>query len=310
MRIATVPVRVSFNTSFSADWRRYCSACPAASAATRPAPVGVPNSDRASKARFKLLLVEDNQTNQDVALGMLENFGYRADVAGDGRTALSALAQADYDLVLMDCQLPDLDGYEATRLIRSPESPVRNHDIPVIAMTAHAMAGDREKCLASGMNDYISKPIDSALLERAVERWTGASRQACGVMPKTAQVPVPVPSALEFNEEDLLERLSGNEILAQRIVSRFLEGMPQQLDALAEAVNRYDSMAARQGAHAIKGAAANVGGQQMSQLAAQLEKLGRDGDLSPAADVLRQLQGSFARTRTPMEEFCRSVLNG
>jgi len=286
------------------------TACPAASAATRPAPVGVPNSDRASKARFKLLLVEDNQTNQDVALGMLENFGYRADVAGDGRTALSALAQADYDLVLMDCQLPDLDGYEATRLIRSPESPVRNHDIPVIAMTAHAMAGDREKCLASGMNDYISKPIDSALLERAVERWTGASRQACGVMPKTAQVPVPVPSALEFNEEDLLERLSGNEILAQRIVSRFLEGMPQQLDALAEAVNRYDSMAARQGAHAIKGAAANVGGQQMSQLAAQLEKLGRDGDLSPAADVLRQLQGSFARTRTPMEEFCRSVLNG
>jgi signal transduction histidine kinase/CheY-like chemotaxis protein len=284
--------------------------CPAAAAAIRPSPDAVPHSDRASRALLKVLLVEDNQINQMVARGMLKNLGYGADVAADGRTALRALARMDYDLVLMDCQLPDLDGYEATRLIRNPASEVRNHDIPVVAMTANAMAGDREKCLASGMNDYISKPIDSVLLERVMERWTAGIRQVCDVPPETAAPTAPLTSAVEFDQEDLLERLSGNEELAQRIISRFLDGTPGQLAALGEAVSGGDATAVRHGAHAIKGAAANVGGQQIRELASKLEQLGADGDLDPAAGVLRELRMSFARTRAPMEEFCRSVLNG
>ena len=115
---------------------------------------------------------------------------------------------------------------------------------------------------------------------------------------------------MEFDEEDLLERIGGNEELAQRIIRRFLEGMPGQLEALAEAVNAGDGAAVRNEAHAIKGAAANVGGQLIRQFASKLEQLGKDGDLDSAAEVLRELQASFARTRAPMETFCRNVLNG
>jgi len=189
--------------------------------------------DLASRAKVRILLVEDNPTNQEVALGMLDNLGYGADLAGDGRSALRTFMQKEYDLVLMDCQLPDLDGYEATRLIRWPGTQVRNHEIPIIAMTANAMTGDREQCLAAGMNDYLSKPIDRTALEQAVARWTAGNERA-GAPP--AEAPAP-RGAAEFEQEDLLERLSGNEDLAQRVVNRFLNDMPQQLGALSQAIN-------------------------------------------------------------------------
>jgi HPt (histidine-containing phosphotransfer) domain-containing protein len=127
-------------------------------------------------------------------------------------------------------------------------------------------------------------------------------------MPAETGVPaVPIPSAMEFDQEDLLERLSGNEELAARIVSRFLDAMPQQLSTLVEAVSAGDAQAVRQRGHAIKGAAANVGGQQIRQLASKLEQLGTDGNLDSAAEVLREILVSFARTRAPMEEFCRML---
>ena len=133
---------------------------------------------RELKSRFRLLLVEDNAVNQDIALGVLERLGYRADVVDDGVEALKVLGQSDYDLVLMDCQMPNMDGYEATRHIRQSSTPVRNHAIPIVAMTAHAMAGDREKCLEAGMIDYLTKPVDSRLLDRTIERWlTGREPQ-------------------------------------------------------------------------------------------------------------------------------------
>jgi signal transduction histidine kinase/DNA-binding response OmpR family regulator len=126
---------------------------------------------RAGRAGYRLLVVEDNPVNQLVALKYLERLGYQADVAADGRLALQALGEADYDLVLMDCQLPNMDGYEATRLIRRPDSQVRDHQVPVIAMTAHAMEGDGAKCLASGMNDYLTKPFKQATLKALLEKW-------------------------------------------------------------------------------------------------------------------------------------------
>jgi CheY-like chemotaxis protein len=106
-------------------------------------------TSRELRAQLHLLVVEDNKVNQEVALGILENLGYRADVAGDGYSALRALAEKDYDLILMDCQLPEMDGYETSRRIRQLDTAVRNHAIPIIAATAHAMPGDREKCLAA-----------------------------------------------------------------------------------------------------------------------------------------------------------------
>jgi CheY-like chemotaxis protein len=155
--------------------------------------------ERARPAGCRLLVVEDNPINQMVALGILEKLGYRADVAADGLLALQALAETDYDLVLMDCQLPNLDGYEATRRIRGPDSQVRDHQVPVIAMTAHAMAGDGAKCLASGMNDYITKPFKPAVLKALLEKWLavragatageGASAEPGGAERQEAQCP-------------------------------------------------------------------------------------------------------------------------
>jgi signal transduction histidine kinase/DNA-binding response OmpR family regulator len=126
------------------------------------------------RARARILLVEDNRTNQVVAQSMLKQLGYSADIAANGSEALVALARTPYDLVLMDCQMPEMDGYQATEAIRDPGSTVRNHAIPVIAMTANAMKGDRERCLQAGMDDYLSKPIAIAELSAKMEHWLAA----------------------------------------------------------------------------------------------------------------------------------------
>jgi signal transduction histidine kinase/CheY-like chemotaxis protein/HPt (histidine-containing phosphotransfer) domain-containing protein len=257
------------------------------------------------KAGQRLLLVEDNLTNQEVALGMLENLGYHADVVADGLTALCALAQTDYDLVLMDCQLPDLDGYEASHLIRQPDTAVRNHNIPIIAMTAHAMAGDREKCLAAGMNDYLAKPIDPRALEQAIARWIVGSAAEIRTSVENPPAPPPSPAVAEFDLEDLLERLSGNEPLARRVITRFLSDVPEQLAALRGAFENTDGEAAQRSAHSIKGAAANAGGSRVREAARRLEQLIRDGDWTASSTMLMELSACFESVRPVLERFCR-----
>ncbi|MCP4369289.1 MAG: response regulator, partial [Deltaproteobacteria bacterium] len=124
------------------------------------------------KKRVRILLAEDNIVNQKVVMHILEKkLGYHADIATNGKAALDYLEKMDYDLVLMDCQMPEMDGYEATQRIRDENSTVRNHKVPIIAMTANAMKGDREKCLEVGMDDYISKPIKIEKLADTIERY-------------------------------------------------------------------------------------------------------------------------------------------
>jgi CheY-like chemotaxis protein len=127
-------------------------------------------SARARRSDVRILVAEDSVTDQRVALGMLQRLGFQAEVVNNGLEALEALKAGSYDLVLMDCQMPDLDGYQTTRAIRSPDSKFRNPDIPVVAMTAHAMEGDRDKCLAAGMNDYLTKPVDTHDMLEAIQR--------------------------------------------------------------------------------------------------------------------------------------------
>lgn len=129
----------------------------------------------AKRRKVRILLAEDNAINQKVALTILEKLGYRADAVADGLEAIKALETIPYDLVLMDCQMPEMDGYEATHMIRSQESAVRNHNIPIIAITAHAMKGDREKCIEAGMDDYIAKPIEPQVLIEKIEEWLNRS---------------------------------------------------------------------------------------------------------------------------------------
>jgi CheY-like chemotaxis protein/HPt (histidine-containing phosphotransfer) domain-containing protein len=253
-------------------------------------------------AGFRLLVVEDSPTNQEVALGMLEILGYQADVVGDGRSALAALADTDYHLVLMDCQLPDLDGYQASRLIRSRASRVRNHDVPIIAMTAHAMAGDREKCIAAGMNDFVSKPIDAARLEQAIERGLRGNPRAAAEETQTPQPDI----STEFDLKDLLSRLSGNQAIARRVARRFLGDMPKQLAALTEAAQNGNWDEAGQIAHSIKGAAGNAAGPQMRAVAAQIEQLSKSGDYAAITRILPELVSGFEHLCPIMEEFCQA----
>ena len=187
---------------------------------------GTPRTSREMRAQLQLLLVEDNRVNQEVALGILANLGYRADLAANGYGALRALANKDYDLVLMDCQMPEMDGYEASRRIRRPHTAVRDHKIPIIATTAHAMAADREKCMAAGMNAYLTKPLRADALERAIEDWT-TGKPIAGKLAQTDPTPPPAlsESPAPFDQGNFVERLMGDEDLAQRIIRGFLDDM-------------------------------------------------------------------------------------
>jgi CheY-like chemotaxis protein len=146
---------------------------PTAELAAQAAPALAPEPRAA-----RILLAEDNLINQMVAAAMLEKLGYTADLVENGHDAIAALERADYDLVLMDCQMPELDGIEATTIVRDPRSKVRDHDVPIVAMTANAMKGDREACLDAGMNDYIAKPIRGEELANVLERWETATKRA------------------------------------------------------------------------------------------------------------------------------------
>ena len=238
-------------------------------------------ADRA-KSRVRVLLAEDNLINQRVALATLEKLGYSADAVANGCEVLDALGSRSYDLVLMDVQMPEMDGLEAAAQVRDPRSAVRDHDIPIIALTAAAMTGDRERCLAAGMNDYLTKPLRPEELGRMIERWTagpqGAPPVAAG---STVSVSVPVPSAPgapgretsvpAFDRESLLRTLGGDEDMAREIVPEFLADARRQLDILREtAVSGSAGELARQ-AHALKGASATVGALRLEGEAARLE---------------------------------------
>ena len=279
--------------------------------------------DISARARRRLLLVEDNLVNQEVALGILENLGYPADVAPDGHIALELLAQHEYAAVLTDCQLPELDGYELTRIIRDPASAnIRNRSVPVIAMTAHALAGDREKCLLAGMDDYISKPVRAAVLEEMLDRYTGGDTVRGGNTVRddraTGSSPIATPPAAHtldarqsvfeleqsvFQPEQLMERLMGDEDLARRLVGRFLTDMPAQLVALSSAIGSLDQSTGLLLAHAIRGAAANVGGNSISRAASLIEAAVRDGDMDRAGELLPGLGEEFHQTKGALTDF-------
>ena len=216
-----------------------------------------------SRRRVRILLAEDNATNQQVALNILLKLGFHADIVADGRQAVRALETGSYDIVLMDVQMPVLDGFEATRAIRSGKAKVPNPRIPIIAMTAHAMKGDRERCLDAGMDDYISKPIAPQALAEALER--------C-LVPVPAAEPGRFEGQPVFDQPALLARLMGDEDLVKEIIAGFLADMPRQIHVLEKLIDQGDARMAGGQAHSIKGAAANAGGLALSAAATDMEK--------------------------------------
>ncbi len=256
----------------------------------------------------RILVAEDNVSNQQVAVGILGMLGYRADVAANGKEVLESLRTVPYDLVLMDCQMPEMNGYEATTHIRDPQSRVINPQIPIIALTANAMKTERAKCVAVGMNDYVAKPIHPTSLAATLQKWL--PRQTEGhsneTIPTLSEEPLgptienETPALSVFDEAALVHRLMGDRTLAREIVTCFLEETPRQLAALAARLRAGDIPGAERLAHSIKGSAATVSGDALSNIALAMEMGGKAGDLHAMSAQLDDLERQFQAAREAM----------
>ncbi|CAN7189680.1 response regulator [Duganella sp. LjRoot269] len=249
-----------------------------------------------------LLLVEDNEVNQEVAQQILSDAGIRVDIASNGAMALAKIAVADYDGVLMDCQMPVMDGYDATRKLR--EDP-RHANLPVIAMTANAMVGDKEKCLAAGMNDFIAKPIDVAQLFTTLSRWVKVKNpvalDAAEVQPAGDSRDEALPIIAGLRMEAALQRVGGNVKLMRKLLSRFVETQIDAMTRIANAIENNDLAGATREAHTVKGLAGNIGATGMADAAGKVEQMlamgatkGRDEAIAAMAQELGDLVARIA----------------
>jgi CheY-like chemotaxis protein len=236
---------------------------------TVPEQGAVPGRRGESASRdFRILVAEDNLVNQKVALMQLQKAGYKADVAANGLEALAAVKQSHYDLVLMDCQMPEMDGFQATAEIRKLGG--EKSRLPIIAMTANALEGDREKCLAAGMDDYLSKPVRLEALLKLVGKWDAV------LDGKT------ILSLTETAGDDAPAFLS-------ELVDIYLQDSSLRLTAIHNAVSGGDAAGLAAAAHALKGASANLGARRVEALCRRLEGLGRAGALEGAAELANAL---------------------
>ncbi len=297
------------------------AAAPAVPLATRPAAVP---SNLAPRRPGRILVAEDNEVNQLVVSELLARYGFACDLVGNGREACQRAASGRYDLVLMDCQMPELDGFEATRAIRQAEAALaaagHPRHLPIVALTANAVRGDRERCLAAGMDGYLSKPIDPVELVKLLELLLagvaddsrGASAASTTDTPLQAALPSPTklsadappsgstptitaaaPDPHEFDPASLLHRCGGDPSLAARVLDKFASRLQQQRGELGSLVAAADWKAALEITHTIKGSAGNVSAIRLARAAAAWETTLRAGQGEPAHPALAELQGAI-----------------
>ena len=281
--------------------------------------------------KARILLVEDNITNQQVALGILKKFGLTADAVADGKEAVETLRTLPYDLVLMDVQMPVMDGLEATQRIRKDEGrrmkqversimnegksseqnftiPNLSFRIPIIAMTAHAMQGDRKKCIEAGMDDYITKPVETKALADILERWLPKQKEENRKM-KEEKIAADKDFSSHINHfsslpvwdrEKMMERLMDDEELVLEIVELFFEDIPLQIESLNGYLETGDAHGTERQAHTIKGASANVCGERLREVAFEMEKQARAGNLNEVRKLSDKLTEEFCLLKKVM----------
>jgi len=254
-----------------------------------------------AKHGVRILLAEDNAINQKVAQALLNRLGFKADMVANGLEAVRALELIHYDLVLMDCQMPEMDGFEATAMIRNAHSKVINHGVPIIAMTANAMMGDREECLEAGMDDYLAKPVKKDELAEVLEKWLTSDdhKDAPGQhMRSTAG------RSLLFDESELLENFDGDRDFAQSILADALLEIPVEIKSLKELSAGADTQAIRLQAHTMKGLAANMCAPVLREICFKIETAAKDDDVESVRDLLPELE----RTSLLTTEAIKTVL--
>ncbi len=280
-------------------------------------PVATPLERDAQMARMvealgtsgiRVLLAEDNVTNQHVAMGILHKLGLQVDAVVDGIEVIRALERTPYGLVLMDVQMPRMDGLEATRRIREPGSRVLNPRVPIIAMTAHAMQGDRETCLAAGMDGYIAKPVTVAMLSKVLAQWwTRTKNGATGGAPeRMADATLEVATAPEtdaplvFDRKALSARVMDDPELVDLIVDTFQQDAVEQVATLQAAIETHDLAAAMRAAHSLKGSAANASADALCRVASDILAAGGTGDKAAVTSLLPTLRGALERLQTEL----------
>jgi CheY-like chemotaxis protein len=229
----------------------------------------------------KVLIAEDNPVNQRLAVALLTKRGHQTTVVETGQQALEALALESFDLILMDLQMPGMGGLEATAIIRANEQQHGGH-IRIIAMTAHAMPGDRERCLAAGMDEYLTKPIDARKLHALVD--------AGAVALPPATLEASVETATAFDRMEVLRRLEGDDELLREVIDLFIHDSASLIDRLRNAVERQDAGEVRAAAHRLKGAASNLAAGPVTDAARALEIIGERGTLAEAMPAWQHLK--------------------
>jgi PAS domain S-box-containing protein len=223
---------------------------------------------RSPGGKVRILLAEDNKVNQMLAVALLKKRGYEVAIADNGREAVDLVKRSAFDVVLMDVQMPEVDGFEATAMIRAMEAMTAKR-LPIIAVTAHAMEGDRQRCLDAGMDDYVSKPMDPEKLEAAIVRWTN-------------QLP-------DFEHSHALDMARGSEEVLASIVKLFLEKTPERLDAIRLALGARDALSLERTAHQIEDTAVSLAMPRLRDVAHRIAELGKRGELAQAAQLITDL---------------------
>jgi two-component system sensor histidine kinase/response regulator len=238
--------------------------------------------------RLRVLVAEDNAVNQQVAVGMLERAGHEVVVAANGREVLALLGKGAFDVVLMDVQMPEMDGLEATAAIRDHERATGGH-LPIVALTAHAMKGDAERCLEAGMDAYLAKPLQPRELAVAIDGVVGAT--AAGAPASASREPgLPPASPGVLDLARLLERVGGDRKALAELVRIFRADSPKQVARIRKAVEESDAVALRAAAHALKGAVSNFAAPPATEAALRLQKMAEAGRLAGAGAALEQLE--------------------
>jgi signal transduction histidine kinase/DNA-binding response OmpR family regulator/HPt (histidine-containing phosphotransfer) domain-containing protein len=282
---------------------------------TAPAPQFLPppraaRGEGAARVR-RVLLAEDNPVNVEVAKAMLESLGLQAQVARNGLQALEAARATRFEAVLMDCQMPVMDGFAATAAIRREEQEAgRARTLPIIAITANALQGDREACLAAGMDDYLSKPFTQAELAGVIGRWIALPLSSS--VHHDELVPTLPPEAREVIQRDIINARAleniralsqqGGDALVQKVIQAYVGDAPQHLRTLRQAVGGQDADTIRRVAHSLKSASANVGAETLARLCKDLEQMGRNASVTGAATLLTDMEEEFQAVRQSLND--------
>ena len=269
-------------------------------------------ANEGSVRNARVLVVEDSRTNQIVALGILRKLGVAYTVAcEDGAMAVERLEKEPFDLVFMDMEMPKMDGLTATGIIRSPDSRVLRHDIPIIALTANAMSEDRDRCLEAGMNDHLSKPITWTAMADMLKKWVDL--EAAVHYTHSMLLPVELPDRMHvdpnakvvdksvFDPDKFHARILEDKALANQVLNGFLQELPVMRATIEHAVQACDASGIEQGAHHLNGAAANLCLSRLQVKAQSLESAGHDKDIFAAFELFSSLVREMDLARQGIE---------